>query len=418
MSTLLYSGKTFQGRSEHRIPVPPSQLLVDVSIGIFLDGGCSAVVTSSGTYNLVTPAARDTTLDLYFDLDAQGSYPTVTVTLLGGWANVILAADTTDTLDILTTLLGAYVAGIGTDDGLLDVTIKLKPDEDYIFFASAVKKNWVKWSNIGSLDFTVWKDNIAGERPLDWKGLIYAVKKLGNKVIAYGENGVSVLIPAGNTYGLYTVHRIGLKGKQAVAGNKHVQFFVDTSGYLFFLGESSMKSALFEASMYPKKLDYSEFLSGMADIVLSWDEENNLLYICDGATGYVYSLENNSLGAGPTNITGIGSQGSSLYVVAPTGIVTPSFEICTDIYDYGTHKYKTIHELEFGTNVTGTLQARIDYRSDITIDFSQTDWKDVSSKGNVFITALGREFRYRIKITEYEYLELDYITARGIIHDH
>jgi hypothetical protein len=281
-----------------------------------------------------------------------------------------------------------------------------------------LKSNWVKWSNIGSLDFTVGRDNVAGERPLDWKGFVYAVKKLGNKAVVYGKNGVSILIPAGNTYGLQTVHRIGLKGKQAVAGDDAGHFFVDTTGRLVILGELAMKSSLFDASMRPEKLDYSEYLGTMSDLVLSWDKDNGLLYICDGEIGYVYSPGSKSLGRGPANVTGVSSQGGTLYVAAPATILMPNFEKCTDIYDFGTRKLKTVFSLEYGINVEAILQAKIDYRLDKAVEFSQTSWHDVDEKGFANITCNGREFRFRTRLTSYEWITLDYINVNGEVLEH
>lgn len=408
-------------RVEYVTPVQPLSHLVGSANAATIPNGTTEVsIECTGLIYNITPAPRDPTLDLVFDCSLRDSAGNpdqgkliATTTILGTWVNTAISATA---LSTTLAILGTWNGGIVVD-GLLTATLTLKPDESYIYFASAVKENWVKWSNIGSLDFTVWKDNIAGERPLDWKGFIYSVRKLGNKVVAYGENGVSILIPAGNTYGLQTIHGIGLKGKQAVAGDNAIHFFVDTEGKLFMLGEMAMKSSLFEASMHPENLDYSEYLEDMNDLVLSWNEKDQLLYICDGATGYVYSPQDKSLGKGPESITGFFSQGGASYITSPAAITTPAFEICTDIYDFGTHKNKTIHELEIGTNVTGTLQARIDYRDDFTADFSQTDWKDVSTRGTIFITALGREFRFRLKLASYEYLELDYISIKGIIHD-
>jgi len=279
-----------------------------------------------------------------------------------------------------------------------------------------LRRNFVKWSNIGSLDFTVGRDNIAGERPLDWKGFVYAVKKLGNKVVIYGKNGVSILIPAGNTYGLQTVYRTGLKGKQAVAGDDAGHFFVDTTGRLFILGELAMKSSLFDASMHPEKLDYSEYLGTMSDLVLSWDKENSLLYICDGEIGYVYSPVSKSLGRGPANVTGISSQGGTLYVAAPAIIATPVFEICTDIYDFGTRGTKTIWEVEVGTNIEQALSVCIKQRKDKSASFSSTPWILTNKAGVAFIPCYGVEFQIKVKAGGYESFELDYINVVGAIH--
>ena len=269
-----------------------------------------------------------------------------------------------------------------------------------------LRRNWIKWSNIGELDFTISRDNVAGERPFDWKGWIYEVKKLGDKVVAYGENGVSILIPSGNNYGLNTVYRIGLKSKQAVTGNDAVHYFIDNKGQLFSLSETL------------QKLDYSEYLSAMNSPVMSYDAEIDLVYICDGTLGYVYSLRDKSFGSGPVDITGISSQGGTLHAVAPAAIVIPNFEICTDIYDFGTRKLKTIFSLEFGIDLQVALQASIDYRRHKHQTFLQTLWYDVNEGGSAFITCNGREFRFRAKALNWEYFEMDHWIINGEVLEH
>jgi len=231
---------------------------------------------------------------------------------------------------------------------------------------------------------------------------------LGNRVIAYGENGVSILTPSGRTYGLNTIYRIGLKSKHAIAGDDKIHFFVDKKDQLFSLGEELIK------------LDYSEYLSVLSDYLLtmSYDIESNLVYICDGTYGFVYSPKDKSLGEGPVNVAGMFSQDGTLYVAAPAAITIPNFGICTDIYDLGSRKGKTIYSLEIGTDIEGTLQAAIDWRINKKSAFAQTGWFDVDRRGVVFITCYGKEFRCRLKNLEYEYFEPDYITVNGEIHDH
>ena len=269
-----------------------------------------------------------------------------------------------------------------------------------------LKRNWVKWSNIGSLDFTIWKDNVAGERPLDWKGWIYCVKKLGSRVIVYGENGVSLLVPSGVHFGLNTIYRIGLKSKNAITGDDNTHFFIDNKDQLFNMSDTL------------QLLGYSEYLSVLTDPVMSYDVENSLVYICDGTYGFVYSPKDKSLGSGPVNVTGLSSQGGTLYVASPATIVTPPFEIWTDIHDMGTRKNKTVFEIEYGIDLSGPFQAAIDYRRDKAGSFTRTPWYEVSERGSVFITAMGREFKFGARILAYEYIEIDYIVARGIVHAH
>jgi len=407
MSVILYDNRVVSGQPEFRVTVPPSQLLVDASIGIVIsDGSISATAVGSGVYGLTTPADRNPALDLTFDCTLNDSTNTpdrgkliVYPTLLGDWISVNIAEDA---FAATLSLLGTWGSGI-IADGLFVATLTLKPNDDYIYFVSSVKENWIKWSEIGSLDFTIGQGNVAGERPLDWKGLVYAVKKLNNKVVVYGENGISLLVPAGAVFGLNTIYRIGLKGKHAVTGDETKHFFVDSFGKLWKLSDGM------------QMLDYSEYLSEMtSNIVLTYDKFNNLVYICDGSVGYVYDVVTGSLGKCSPNITGIDYQSGIQYVTASSTIVTDPFEICTDIYDLGVRAGKTIFSLEFGVDLTNDLYAAIDYRRNKAGSFTQTPWYTVSSIGRVFITAYGREFRIRVKTAEYEYFELDYIKVNGV----
>jgi hypothetical protein len=353
--------------------------------------------------------ARDTTLDIVFnclDNDASGNEAKgiikVYVTVAG---SCTVMTDPASIASVVAHIKGSWVDGtsIGADD--THATVRVRIAAGY-FSVEPFKKNWVKWSKIGNLDFTIDGNNVAGEREMDWKGWVWKTKKLKGKKVIYGENGISIMTPTeSSVWGYETISRVGLKGKNAMAGTDLKHFFVNNLGELWVFSEGL------------KKLDYSEYLSPMlANMVLSYDEANDLLYICDGAKGYVY--RNGSLGEGPANVTGIGSQSGIIYPVAPAAIVIPALEICTDIYDLGVNRYKTVFELQFATNITGTLQAAMDYRADVKAAFSQTEWKDVMDRGAVLLTALGREIRFRLKLTAYEYCEMDYIKILGVIHAH
>ena len=266
------------------------------------------------------------------------------------------------------------------------------------------KCNFVKWSKIGRLDFTIDESNLAGERPLDWHGCVWHLKRLGNGIVAYGENGVTILNPSGVHWGMDTVYRLGIKNKGAMTGDETIHFFVDKIGQLFQLDNKLTK------------LDYSEFLSTMGTIVLSLDYEKQVLYICDGIKGYVFGVKDKSFGEGPVNVTGFGVQSGNVYVTSDGEIITPKFEICTDIYDLGTRKAKTIRSIEIGTNITQWLYASVDYRIDYTEEFKQIGWFLFNPNGVAFPKCYGHEFRFRLISTVYEYFELDWMKIKGNIH--
>jgi hypothetical protein len=341
----------------------------------------------------INPALDQTLYPLPFEM---------TGTITGTWFNVTIAASA---LTATGTIAGSPVFGtVWSSSSTMTATAKLT-DVDAVF--GVTKKNWVKWSNIGHLDFTVWKDNIAGERPLDFNGWVYQLRKLHNRVIAYGQNGVTALLPAGNTYGMQTVFQLGLKGKHAVCGTDTEHFFVDIEGRLWRLAESM------------EKLDYAEYLAPMSSsMVLSLDRETGLVYICDGEYGYIYSPRSKSLGAGPNNITGAGNRSGTSYITASQTISTPVLNLTTDILDFGTRKAKTVRTVEIGTDTTQDLSVSLDYRIDKTADWLTTPWSTVTKEGTAYVPCYGVEFRINIKNTAYDNIGIDYITVNGEQHDY
>ena len=351
-------------------------------------------------------AVRDASLDQTFFCDYTDVHGNknagilkLSLSIHGNWLNVTVFADP---IVVTVSQEGTYPTGVLITASAITVTLSISAD----VLTEVLKKNWLKWSNIGELDFSIDRSNVAGERPLDWKGWIYATKKLGSKIVAYGENGVSILSPSGNNWGLNTVYRVGLKGKHAITGDDTVHFFIDNKGQLFSLGESL------------EKLDYSEYLSSMSNPIMSYDVENNLVYICDGILGYIYSPGSKSLGEGPINLTGISSQGGTLYVVAPTTVATKVFNICTDTYDFGTREFKTISSIEVGTNLSNYLEASVDFRTSNKSNFTSAGWHLVNPNGIAYVPCFGVEFRFRLRALSYEYFELDYLIVNGVIHDY
>jgi hypothetical protein len=207
---------------------------------------------------------------------------------------------------------------------------------------------------------------------------------------------------------LDTIYEIGLKGKNAVTGTDDdaTHFFIDNIGQLYELGEAL------------QKLDYSEYLKTLTNaVVMSWDGLNNIVYICDGILGFIYNPFAKSLGRCQPNISGIDSQGAVLYVAAPATIDDPPFEICTDVYNFGTNTNKTITTVEVGADLASNIYVAIDYKRSIAGSWYRTAWIQVPSKGIVNTEVFGREFRFRVKTDNYEWFTLSYINIVGTKHN-
>ncbi|MCK5605907.1 hypothetical protein KAR91_28680 [Candidatus Pacearchaeota archaeon] len=395
-------GSPLQGQNQHSnkvstgLPYNGSTLTLIMPQGL-INGFSSVTVNSLGSMvtSSTTPIDYDKQLIFFwFDEDID-----VLITQsYGSFAGNISDGTSSVTVESY----GDLLTSVNISDGTSSVTTFSYGT----LVATGPKTSWIKWPRIGTTDYTINKSNRAGEMPMDWPGDVTNIRKLGSRVIVYGTNGISILTPAGKLFGLNTIHPIGLIGRDAFAGTDFVHYCIDNIGRLY----------KFDVEF--KLLDYREYLSTLTDPVLTLDTEENLLYICDGTTGYIYSPDSKSLGQGPPNVTGIGYQGGIQYAVAPAAIVTPNFEICTDIHDFGTRKFKTVYQLDFGTNLSGQLQAALDFKKKINGDFTTTSWVDVHERGWVKINRKGSEFKFRARLKTYEYFELDRFEIDVIKHAH
>jgi len=342
--------------------------------------------------------ARDTSLDQEFSLDDY-PLPRVGGSLTGVWLN---QAHSFAILPATVTLLGKW---------LPSVTVRVIPfsiGSPLIggrWVASPSRINWVRWSAIGVLDFTITRSNVAGERPLNWKGNVWALKWLGDKIVAYGENGVSFLIPVDVKYGLRPIYPMGLRGKQAVVDIGEAHYFIDSSGQLCKLDPSL------------KVIGYSEYLRELTStVVMSWDLQDRLIFICDGLRGFVFDPETSSLCRGPVNVSGIGYQNGQRYVVGPEVISTPNLEFITDIYDFGSRFGKHITSVEVGVDTFGyaiDIEVAVEYRLDKSADFIRTSWVPLDSRGIAFISCFGYEFRFHLRASDAAQFHIDYLIIKG-----
>ena len=362
-----------------------------------------------GVFSSYPAASRNPDLDIIYDCTGfdrfgdrdQGVLP-FDMEISGSWLNVNIYPDD---LDFDLSISGTFVDGTVIDTDSLDFSLSISGD----FILGPVQTSWVYWSDIGNLDFKIDEDdssNQAGERPMEWSGVIYDILKLNDGVIVYGSNGIAEMKPVSNAWSYRRVSSIGTRGRNAQISNhnnsKH--WFIDAVGQLWEVGDGV------------SKLDYSEFLVGLFNPVISINEKDEVLYICDGTNGYVYSYNDKSLGEGPVDVTGYRYKDSTTYVTAPGSITIPTIEFTTGIYDFGSRKEKTIFNLEISTAASNVMQAAIDYRINIEDSFVQTPWVEFNPSGFAILPCYGREFRFKFKMADYESFKIDQFKVNGVIH--
>jgi len=306
-------------------------------------------------------------------------------------------------ISAITSIIGSIIIPQYFEDGLINVTVTLPVIGKSI---SSNICNWIKWSKIGNLDFEIDESNIAGERPLDWLGCIYQILNLRKQMVAYGQNGVTYLTPVDVHYGINTIYPVGIKGLGAVAGDKEEHHFIDIYGSLFSVSDGKLE-----------ELGYDEYFSEMNSPYMFLDPSKDRIYICDGTHGYIFDRKMRSLGIGPTNITGIEILSGSYFITTSDGKLSiPNFDICTDTYDMGTRKPKTIKIVEIHSNVVDDLRLKIYYRLPDQEDFNATSWFFVNPDGITYCPCYGVDFRIRIKSTRLRHVKIDRLKIDGSIH--
>lgn len=307
----------------------------------------------------------------------------------------ILDNDLDFDLELDGTLVRAVVFN-GTFDS---ISLTLSAD----FYIQNLKSNWIKWGKIGEFDFTQDKTNLAGEMPMDWAGNVYAIGKLDKSLVVYGSGGISILQPVENVFGKAILLPLGVKSKGAISCQLNFHLFITSDGCLWKLSDKL------------EKLGYEEFLSTLANPVISYDSVNKLAYICNGTSGYIFNCEVNSLGKGPANITGIGYFNGIQYVMASGTIVPLDAYITTHPTDFNNRNFKSILEVEVGGEFESDLQFGVSYRNDSIGSFSTPIWFNVTMEGRAFPNFFGKEFQFHLSTSED--IRFDYLKVKGMFSD-
>lgn len=127
--------------------------------------------------------------------------------------------------------------------------------------------NWAAWSDINSIRFVssteldLARQNLSGYMPMPWDGDVLRIQPLGDKVIVYGDNGITALqltstTGAASTYGQVPIEETGLLTARSLTTNGKenegsVHYFINNTGWLCSL-DNNLKVT---------RLGYKEFLN-------------------------------------------------------------------------------------------------------------------------------------------------------------
>lgn len=357
-------------------------------MGILNTSGSVDVTTSFYSYlsgwKPTYPFVHQTANDRTYDMEDYG--PEVFVEVGGEFHTGNLGLGST--VDVEVEVAGTFVPSLVVQ-GLAEALAEALGD----FYSEPPKRNFVAWSKIGSVDFTLDRTNDAGFRQMPWKGWVYQVKDLGPAFVVYGEGGIAMMSPSdlrsvAVTFGFKLMSEVGILSKYAVCGNDKNHFALNKKGELIQISGEGLKV-----------LGYAEFLLPMSwqgtPIVMTYDEMNQRVYITNGQIGYVYTPQ--GLTQGPKNLTSVMSSMGEVTVASPSTVERPLLEITTETIDFGSRDKKSLYQLTVSTYCPEALSFAVSYRNKITEDFQTTDWDTFDYKGEGFVSLSAVEFRIHLK---------------------
>jgi len=337
-------------------------------------------------------------LDINIDLFARADFPRIAIGAYGSFEEF-------GGQFLVGLGLGAYstfVPGVVVAGG--PIGIGIRADSSIVIISP--DNNAVAWSGVGSVDFIISHDNVAGKMPLPWKGFTYAIRMLDNSPIVYGANGISQLIAKDKFFGERRLFNVGLKNKGALFTNNEEHYFILNNGEFWKLSNKGKEL-----------IGYKRYFSSMETVIISADVKESLLHICDGTTGYVYSIKDNALVGGYVGVTSFSYQDGNSYLISDEDVVKDAFSITTGIYDFGTRKEKTIFSIEVGSSYSKNLQGTIYYNTPLSSTFASTPTITFKPNYEANLPCYGIDFKVKVDALETtESFTVDYIKINGVIH--
>jgi len=226
--------------------------------------------------------------------------------------------------------------------------------------------------------------------PMPWQGAVKCLKRMGDTVIAYGDNGITAIVPQQKDgmaiYRTVDVVDVGVAGRGAVGGDHRQHCFVDNTGTVWYV----------KADLSAERLGYSEFTAAMTDanIVVTFDPDQWDYYICDGTYGYIRSKTGfGRIKLFPTHLSYVSSGLISAY--SPAAGADQNFEVVTDSIDLNRRGLKTVKSTEAAVTDVTNLKNCVEYKHSAGTTYTRSIEITCSQEGFAFPVVSGTDFRVR-----------------------
>lgn len=299
------------------------------------------------------------------------------------------------------------------------------------------EQNWVWWSRVGGGDILhlfrpdlavagipglssvdgihdsddpLWIDFLKSTQsammPMDWRGTVLGVLPLQDKIVVYGEDGVSLLVPSntesGPTLGLVESSiPMGVAHRTAFGGTQNQHFFIDNYGDLWTI----------EAGGGFQKLGFGEFLSPYLDEdwIITPDPREQEVHLSCNSTSFV--LSNLGLSESKYSLSGGGFASGGLIATYKTHSGT-KFKLETNPFDMSSSDQKRLVSVEVDYNNISDLTLKLNFRYDRSSSWITSNTLYPSPEGQFLFPIMGNEFYLTLEGTFTTSTQLKGLRAR------
>lgn len=231
-------------------------------------------------------------------------------------------------------------------------------------------------------------------------GPIRHLQQLGNNLVAYGKNGVSLLTRSEAGYDEQLISNTGIPSRTVVAGDEQEHMFVNNRKELMRLTSEGLQ-----------RLDYSEYIGAMTQtsIIATFDPIRRYFYFCDNTDGYCYT----GFGLGqclnirPLSLLRLADTDDLLGTFGTTAnteaiLVGPIVSLPSN----QTFEVSSIDVTAIEADAT-SWTATADWRVRQSDQFRRPTPLDVTDRGRTWVKKTGKDFRPYLKAAVYSEVDLD-----------
>jgi len=267
----------------------------------------------------------------------------------------------------------------------------------WLYYPSIAQSGYISGAGYSTSDPMIYEivmRNDFGFMPMPWNGSVLAIKELGDFVVVYGSNGITILKqfpePA-PTFGIVKNISIGIPDAGAVGGDDNVHMFLGGNGELFVL-DSSLKM---------ERLGYKEYFYDMlgTPISISYDPILRRFFIANQNRCFLFS---NGLTEVSQRITSIEMYLGDVYAMGDDGYKDTRVLIVTDEFDFGTSDMKTIQDIRIDADGADLYSVAVDYKFNEKDGFIRSNFVQFNKQGWAYLNKAGTIFRLVLEADNFD----------------